>query len=79
LDRKFAFERFERLDIAHLEAVKKEALEKIYAPEPGKYTIVGTDIDPEMADIATGNAEKAGVAGIVRFEKKDLADYKSIE
>ena len=35
---------------------------------------IGTDIDSSVLDLARYNAEKAGVADIVRFERTDIKD-----
>ena len=45
----------------------------------GEYNIVGSDIDPAALEIARENAQRAGVADIVRFEKADatLFDRKT--
>ncbi len=42
----------------------------------GDYRIVGTDIDPAALRIARENAERAGVADIVRFEKADACEFE---
>ena len=41
----------------------------------GDYRILGTDIDPKAIAIAKANAERAGVADIVRFEVADAARF----
>lgn len=61
------------------EAVRALRLEKEAAPEKefnGEYDILGSDIDADCAQLARSNAEKAGVADIVRFDQSDaLAFY----
>ena len=42
------------------------------------YRIVGADIDPNALAIARENAERAGVADIVRFEKADAAKFDRV-
>lgn len=39
------------------------------------YNIVGSDIDPAALEIARENAERAGVADIVRFERADATRF----
>lgn len=41
----------------------------------GNYNIVGSDIDPKALKLARENAERAGVAGIVRFELADAGKF----
>ena len=42
----------------------------------GNYNIVGSDIDPKTLAIARENAERAGVADIVRFELADACKFE---
>ncbi|MGI5977750.1 MAG: THUMP domain-containing class I SAM-dependent RNA methyltransferase [Candidatus Limivicinus sp.] len=41
----------------------------------GNYNIVGSDIDPKALEIARENAERAGVADIIRFEQADATKF----
>lgn len=41
----------------------------------GEYDIWGGDLDPHAIELARSNAEKAGVAGLVRFERANAADF----
>ena len=41
----------------------------------GNYNIIGTDIDPKAIEIARENAQRAGVADVVRFEVADVAAF----
>ena len=41
----------------------------------GNYNIVGSDIDPKAIAIARENAERAGVADVIRFEVADAAAF----
>ena len=41
----------------------------------GDYRIVGSDIDPKALALAKENAERAGVADIVRFERADATKF----
>ncbi len=41
----------------------------------GNYNIVGSDIDPKAIAIACENAERAGVADVIRFEVADAAAF----
>jgi len=54
-------------DDARAEAVSKE-----YS---GDYRIVGADIDPEAVKMAAENAQRAGVADIVKFEVADATKF----
>ena len=57
-------------------SVWKEAREEARAREfHGEYHIIGSDIDPEAVKIARENAERAGVADIVRFEVSDAMHF----
>jgi 23S rRNA (guanine2445-N2)-methyltransferase / 23S rRNA (guanine2069-N7)-methyltransferase len=42
----------------------------------GNYQITGRDIDPSMIDIASSNADRAGVAQLISREVGDVADVK---
>ena len=41
----------------------------------GNYRILGTDIDPKALALARENAERAGVADVVRFELADAREF----
>lgn len=51
---------------------RQEAIDKEFK---GTYSIWGGDIDPDSVAIAKANAKRAGVDGIVRFERAEAADF----
>lgn len=65
LFRSFRIEELPFFDEEILENTRTEAEKKIYPS--GKYTVLASDIDPEMVRIAEENARRAGVAGDIRF------------
>ena len=57
-------------------SVWKEAREAARSREfHGEYSIIGSDIDPNAIKIARENAERAGVADIIRFEAADAMSF----
>ncbi len=69
--RSFAFQRWPRYrdglwQNLLLEAKRNEA-------EP-KFTIAGSDIDPEVVAVAQRNSDRAGVGGVVRVEPRNIRD-----
>lgn len=73
LGRYFAFEDWKLLPNGYFETLRKEAKEKIYEK---KYTIIASDLDPKMIEIAQQNAKNAEVDDTITFEVKDLKEYK---
>lgn len=72
LDRSFSAMDWTTLD----QSVWAKAVEEAKAKEfNGDYRIVGADIDAAALRIARENAERAGVADIVRFEKADACEF----
>ena len=72
LDRSFSAMRWAFVD----KSVWAEAWEEARAKEyRGQYRIVGSDIDPHALRLARENAERAGVADIVRFELADATKF----
>lgn len=72
LNRSFAFEEFEWMPKEHVIQVKKEAKASIVKnPE---FMLKGYDRDEKALMAAQGNASHAGVAKVISFEKRDLAD-----
>ena len=58
-------------------AIWTRAAEEARAREfRGSYSILGSDIDPQAVALARANAERAGVADIVRFEVADAARFE---
>ena len=72
LNRSFAAMDWKIFDRRVWEEVKEEARAKEFN---GSYNIVGTDIDPKAIAIAKENAQRAGVADIVRFEVADALKF----
>ena len=59
-------------------AVWREAYEEAKAQkQPSPATVLASDIDPRMVELARANAKRAGVADFIRFEVADAAkrDY----
>lgn len=69
LNRRFAIESFAGFDRAGFDLLRKEARARITRFEG---EIAGSDIDPEVVDIANQNAKKAGVASVVSFKVCDV-------
>lgn len=71
--RRFAFENFARYDeellYKEIEAAKNKVITNKW------HTIIASDIDPEMINIAQENAKNAGVEEYIHFETKDISDY----
>lgn len=73
LKRHFAFENRSFVPSDLLKVLKAEAREKIFNK---KYNVIASDIDPQVLDIARENAMRAWLDGMIKFELKDLRDYK---
>ncbi len=73
LKRHFAFENRSFVPSDLLKALKAEAREKIFNK---KYNVIASDIDPDVLQIARENAMRAWLDGMIKFELKDLRDYK---
>ena len=72
LNRSFSAMRWEGFSGRVWDEAREEARAKEYR---GDYRIVGSDIDPHALRLARENAERAGVAEIVRFELADAAKF----
>ena len=72
LNRHFAAMDWQTLDGRLWEAEKAAARAREF---DGEYSILGSDIDPKAIAIAKANAERAGVADIVRFEVADARSF----
>lgn len=72
LNREFSAMHWRSLDQSVWSIVREEARSKEFN---GDYRIIGADIDPNALSIARENAERAGVADIVRFEKADATKF----
>ena len=72
LNRSFSAMRWEGFSGRVWDEAKEEARAKEYH---GSYRIVGSDIDPKALALAKENAERAGVADVVRFELADATKF----
>ncbi len=72
LNRSFSAMRWDGFSGRIWEDAKEEARSREYH---GSYNIVGSDIDPRALALAKENAERAGVADIVRFETADATKF----
>ncbi len=72
LNRSFSAMSWRSFDQSVWNEVREEACSREF---DGDYRIVGSDIDPNALAIAKENAERAGVADIVRFEKADATKF----
>jgi len=73
--RSFAGEYFPWYDSNYFKQAKESAKAKIMTDR--KYTITGSDTDPEAVRIAQDNAKRAGVSDTVSFSEKDFKEYVS--
>lgn len=74
LFRSFRIEELPFFDEERLENTRAEAEKKIYPS--GKYTVLASDIEPEMVRIAEENARRAGVAGDIHFSVGNYLRYE---
>ena len=72
LNRGFSAMRWDVVDPRLWDEAKEEARSREYH---GSYRIVGSDIDPKALALAKENAERAGVADVVRFECADATKF----
>jgi putative N6-adenine-specific DNA methylase len=72
LNRGFSAMRWDVVDPRLWDEAKEEARSREYH---GSYRIVGSDIDPKALALAKENAERAGVADVVRFELADATKF----
>lgn len=72
LARDFSASGWRSFDQSVWKDVREEARSKEFN---GSYTIIGSDIDPHAVAIARENAERAGVADIIRFEVADATAF----
>lgn len=73
LDRAFDAQKWSCIDSKYWMQAADEAMSREFN---GDYRIWGGDIDPRAIRIAGENAEKAGVADIIRFEVADAAEFR---
>lgn len=74
INRYFAFQKWSQIDDSLFDKVKEEANNSIKTD--CSFSAVGYDIDEISLNIAKNNAKKSGVADRIRFEKRDIKDYK---
>ena len=72
ISRSFTAESWKQLPESVWTEVRSEARDAEYH---GSYSITGSDIDPAAIKLARENAERAGVADIVRFETADAMSF----
>ena len=72
LARDFSAMRWAQIVPALWDEAREEARAKEYA---GSYHIVGSDIDPHAVRLARENAQRAGVADLIRFEVADATKF----
>lgn len=72
LKRAFAFEKLWLLDWETSENERALARKKSFDWD---YTVMWSDINPEMVDLAKANAMRAWLAGEINFEMKDFTGY----
>lgn len=72
-DRSFAFECWEQVDPAIVRDLREQA--KADQRTDCSFIAYGYDIDDEALSLARRNAELAGVADRIIFEKRDIRDY----
>ncbi len=74
LNRYFSFQNWSQIDKSLINEIKEEAKNNIKTD--CSFSAVGYDIDEISLKIAKENAEKAGVADRIRFEKRDVKYFK---
>lgn len=72
LNRHFAAESWPLFPAKLWERSREEARAREFH---GEYSILGTDIDPKMIELARANAERAGVDDCVRFAVADAREF----
>lgn len=77
LNRRFDFENFSWYDKKYIEDAIYEAKDKIIKDKT--YTIIWSDIDINMIDIARSNIKRAWLQDDIVLEKKDIKEYKNTE
>lgn len=74
INRYFAFQNWSQIDSNLVDKIKEEAKNNIKTD--CSFSAIGYDIDEITLKIAKENAEKAGVADRICFEKRDIKDFK---
>ncbi|HBY20949.1 MAG: N-6 DNA methylase [Clostridiales bacterium GWE2_32_10] len=75
LNRKFVFENWSQMNKEELKSIKKQAFNAI--KNDLDFKIQGYDTDEQVLKIARENAENAGVADYIHFQKRDARDISS--
>jgi len=75
LNRRFTAMNWRVFDKGIWQQAREEARDKEFN---GSYSIIGADIDPHALELARENAQRAGVADIVRFEKADATAFDRV-
>lgn len=70
--RSFAAESWAGIPSAVWQAERESARSREFS---GSYDICGSDIDPASITVAQRNAERAGIADLIRFEQADAAHF----
>jgi 23S rRNA (guanine2069-N7)-methyltransferase / 23S rRNA (guanine2445-N2)-methyltransferase len=73
---RFGFEGWRGHDEALWRRVREEAVARNETPRPGACRLRGYDRDPRAIQVAIENAARAGVAGLVHFERRELAELR---
>ncbi len=73
LNRRFAAMDWPGFDAKLWEEARQAAREREFH---GDYRIFASDIDPKALEIARANAERAGVAELIRFERADACAFR---
>lgn len=73
LNRRFAGEQLSFLPESAWKAAREEARSLIKTDTD--FTAIGFDSDPECVALTLANAKKAGVAGYIRAEQRDIRDF----
>ena len=76
MNRSFAFEEWEQVDPSILTAEREQA--RAAERRGCSFKAYGYDIDDEALELARRNAELAGVADRIVFEKRDIRDYADV-
>ena len=72
-DRSFAFEAWDQVDPALIEAERQRARDGVRSD--AAFIAYGYDIDESALELARHNAELAGVGDRIIFERRDIRDY----
>lgn len=71
--RRFLAEKWQFLPPSIWQSGREEAIEKVR--KDVEFVAYGSDISQEALEIAEANARRAGIAGLIRLEKRDVRDF----